>query len=84
MPSVDSGALATQAGYPVRAGWLALESPVESGQPLPLLVGELPGAQIGLNWRNAGYALQWLAFAGFTLYFWNRFRLDYFTRGTSQ
>ncbi|MGV1004112.1 MAG: SURF1 family protein [Candidatus Nanopelagicales bacterium] len=80
MSSIDSGALAAQAGYPVRAGWLALESPRGAGQPLPLLVGELPGAEIGLNWRNAGYAVQWLAFAGFTGYFWNRFRIDYFGR----
>lgn len=80
MSRIDSGALANTAGLPVRAGWLALTDlePVAAGQPIPLEVGELPGADVGLNWRNAAYAVQWVVFAGFAGFFWNRFRRDYF------
>lgn len=79
---VDTGALAEEAGYPVRSGWFALQQQVPAGddQPLPLLVTELPGAEVGLNWRNAAYAVQWIAFAGFVVFFWVRFRRDYQTR----
>ena len=43
-------------------------------QPAPLLVSDLPGADVGLNWRNAAYAVQWIVFAGFVAFFWTRFR----------
>jgi cytochrome oxidase assembly protein ShyY1 len=78
LQAVDTGALAAYAGYPVRSGWLALQSPepTEAGQPVPLDVTDLPGAEVGLNWRNFAYAVQWIAFAGFVLFFWNRFRRD--------
>jgi cytochrome oxidase assembly protein ShyY1 len=78
MPVVDTGALAAHAGYPVRSGWFALQAPIPAAtdQPQPLQVTELPGADVGLNWRNASYALQWIAFAGFVLFFWVRFRRD--------
>lgn len=81
---VDSGQLALAVGRPTRAGWLALTAvaPADGAgggvQPIPLEVGELPGADVGLNWRNAAYALQWLVFAAFAVFFWNRFRRDYF------
>jgi cytochrome oxidase assembly protein ShyY1 len=83
---VDSGALADVAGIPVRAGWLALTAsrPATAGEPAPLEVGELPGADVGLNWRNAAYAGQWLAFAAFAVFFWNRFRRDYFGSGAPE
>jgi cytochrome oxidase assembly protein ShyY1 len=76
---VDTGALESLAGYPVRSGWFALQQldPATAGQPAPLLVTELPGADVGLNWRNAAYAVQWVAFAGFVLFFWTRFRREY-------
>jgi cytochrome oxidase assembly protein ShyY1 len=76
---VDTGALATLAGYPVRSGWFALQdlAPASAGQPAPLQVTELPGADVGLNWRNASYAVQWVVFAGFVLFFWVRFRREY-------
>lgn len=75
MPDVDSGALATYAQYPVRSGWIALQSlnPKSVAQPKPLLVSELPGAHVGVNLRNAAYSLQWLIFAGFVVFFWIRF-----------
>lgn len=86
MEAVDTGALATLAGYPVRSGWFALQQlrPAGEGQPLPLLVSELPGADVGLNWRNAAYALQWIVFAGFAVFFWNRFRREYVDRPVEQ
>ncbi len=76
---VDTGALATHAGYPLRSGWYALSelTPSTADQPVPLQVTELPGAEVGLNWRNAAYALQWIVFAGFAVFFWNRFRRDH-------
>lgn len=83
---VDTGALSAHAGYPVRSGWFALTDlqPSTADQPLPLQVTELPGAEVGLNWRNAAYALQWVAFAGFTLFFWHRFRRDLVNRPVPQ
>jgi len=86
LPVVDTGALSAHAGYPVRSGWYALTDvqPAGVGQPLPLQVTELPGADVGLNWRNAAYAIQWVAFAGFAVFFWNRFRRDYVERPVEQ
>jgi cytochrome oxidase assembly protein ShyY1 len=86
LPVVDTGALSAHAGYPVRSGWYALTAmrPAGEGQPLPLQVTELPGADVGLNWRNAAYALQWVVFAGFALFFWNRFRRDLVNRPVPQ
>ncbi len=79
LEAVDTGALAEHAGYPVRSGWFALQglTPASAGQPAPLEVTELPGAEVGLNLRNAAYAIQWIVFAGFGLFFWNRFRHEY-------
>lgn len=76
--TVDTGVLAAVAGYPIRSGWFAQlpTQPAADGQPLPLQVTELPGADVGLDWRNAAYAVQWIAFAGFVVFFWNRFRRD--------
>jgi surfeit locus 1 family protein len=78
LQTVDTGALAVHAGYPVRSGWLALQrlDPAEARQPKPLAVTDLPGANVGLSWRNAAYALQWVVFAGFAVFFWTRFRRD--------
>ena len=78
MVTVDTGALAELAGYPMRSGWFALQQldPPGTGQPQPLAVTELPGADVGLNWRNLAYALQWVVFAGFVVFFWTRFRRD--------
>lgn len=83
---VDTGALAAHAGYPLRSGWYALSDlePPGADQPLPLQVAELPGAAVGLNWRNAAYALQWIVFAGFTFFFWNRFRREIVDRPVEQ
>lgn len=84
--AVDTGALSAHAGYPVRSGWFALAQmqPAGEGQPLPLQVAELPGAEVGLNWRNAAYAIQWVAFAGFAVFFWNRFRREHVTPSLEQ
>lgn len=86
LAAVDTGALSEYAGYPVRSGWFALTDlrPAGEGQPLPLQVTELPGAEVGLNWRNAAYALQWIVFAGFVLFFWTRFRHDHMHRPAEQ
>ncbi len=83
---VDTGALAQHAGYPIRSGWFALQQLAPAGvdQPLPLQVTELPGADVGLNLRNAAYALQWVVFAGFVLFFWSRFRKVYVERSEQE
>jgi hypothetical protein len=39
---------------------------------------------VGLNWRNAAYALQWVVFAAFVVFFWHRFRRDLETRPAQQ
>lgn len=82
LAQVDTGALSDYAGYPIRSGWFALQElqPPAADQPLPLRVTELPGAEVGLNWRNAAYALQWIVFAGFAVFFWNRFRQEFVGR----
>ncbi len=84
--AVDTGALSAHAGYSVRSGWFALTQmqPAGEGQPLPLLVAELPGADVGLNWRNAAYATQWVVFAGFAVFFWTRFRREHVTPSLEQ
>lgn len=86
LPNVDSGALAQYAGYPVRSGWLALVDlqPPGSEAPLPLQVAELPGADVGLNWQNAAYAVQWVVFGAFAVLFWNRFRREHVDRPVEQ
>lgn len=86
LATVDTGALAQHAGYPVRSGWLALQDlrPGQPGQPVPLDVTDLPGADVGLNWRNAAYAVQWVVFAGFVVFFWNRFRRELTERPQEQ
>lgn len=76
---VDTAAMSAQLGYPVRTGWVALQSVQPGGlpgDPSPLAVAELPGAEVGISWRNAAYAVQWLAFAAFAAYFWFRFVRD--------
>lgn len=84
--AVDTGALSAHAGYPVRSGWFAQMQmqPAGEGQPLPLLVAELPGADVGLNWRNAAYAIQWVVFAAFAVFFWTRFRREHVTPSLEQ
>ena len=86
LPLVDTGALSELAGYPVRSGWLALQEldPPESDQPAPLSVKDLPGADVGLSWRNAAYAVQWIVFAGFVVFFWSRFRRELVERPRDQ
>ena len=78
MTTVDTGALAAHAGYQLRSGWIALVDlqPPGAGQPVPLRVTELPGAEVGLNWRNGAYAIQWVVFAGFVILFWNHVRRE--------
>jgi len=86
LPVVDTGALSELAGYSVRSGWLALQEldPPESDQPAPLSVKDLPGADVGLSWRNAAYAVQWIVFAGFVVFFWSRFRRELVERPRDQ
>jgi cytochrome oxidase assembly protein ShyY1 len=64
--------------YPGVGGWVALES-----QTPPAAVATTPvlppiTAQAGGNLRlqNASYAVQWLLFAGFVIFFWARMLRD--------
>jgi surfeit locus 1 family protein len=86
LTAVDTGALAAHVGYPIRSGWLALQQlqPTQPGQPVALDVTDLPGADVGLNWRNAAYAAQWIVFAGFVVLFWSRFRRELAERPQEQ
>ena len=53
----------------------------ESPAAAPASLGSMervptPSGETGFKWRNAAYALQWWAFAGFALYMWWRIVRD--------
>ena len=64
--------------YAVAGGWLALESqtpaPAASAVPVQPPVSAESSASIRL--QNASYAVQWLLFAGFVVFFWWRMLRD--------
>jgi len=63
--------------YPAVGGWVALESQTPPG-PQAVLVEPPVSPQAGANLRlqNASYAVQWLLFAGFVVFFWVRMLRD--------
>ncbi|SNC71307.1 Cytochrome oxidase assembly protein ShyY1 [Kytococcus aerolatus] len=73
--SVDLAWLANQWDGPVRSAWLfGLEATGEEGQEIPLRAGSMevvpapPPEAAGLDWQNAGYAIQWWLFALFGIW----------------
>jgi cytochrome oxidase assembly protein ShyY1 len=63
--------------YPAAGGWVALESqtpPGPSSTPVEPPVSPQAGANLRL--QNASYAVQWLLFAGFVVFFWARMLRD--------
>ena len=63
--------------YPVTAGWVALESQTPPGPPATLVEPPVsPQAGANLRLQNASYAVQWLLFAGFVVFFWVRMLRD--------
>ncbi len=64
--------------YPAVGGWIALESQspaaaVSTAAVLPPITGDSTGA---IRLQNASYALQWILFAGFVVFFWVRILRD--------
>lgn len=64
--------------YPGVGGWVALESQTPSAAVAATPVQPPITQQAGGNLRlqNASYALQWLLFAGFVIFFWARMLRD--------
>jgi cytochrome oxidase assembly protein ShyY1 len=64
--------------YPGAGGWIALESqtPPSSVASTPVLPPITQQAGGNLRLQNASYAVQWLLFAGFVVFFWARMLRD--------
>jgi cytochrome oxidase assembly protein ShyY1 len=64
--------------YPAVGGWVALESQTPPAAvpatPVQPPVSTVAGG--GVRLQNASYALQWLLFAGFVVFFWSRMLRD--------
>jgi cytochrome oxidase assembly protein ShyY1 len=73
---LTAGALALP--YPATGGWVALvsqtpEATVTAGVVVAPITGDAPA---GLRLQNASYALQWVLFAAFVVFFWWRLLRD--------
>jgi cytochrome oxidase assembly protein ShyY1 len=64
--------------YPASGGWIALQSqtPTASVAAAPVLPPVTQQAGGNLRLQNASYAVQWLLFAGFVVFFWTRMLRD--------
>lgn len=62
---------------PVYGGYLVLEEALPS---LKAVSTDPPETERSLNWLNVFYALEWVIFAGFALYFWYRVVRDQWER----
>ncbi len=64
--------------YPAVGGWIALQSqtppPVVATTPVQPPITQQAGGNLRL--QNASYAVQWLLFAGFVIFFWWRMLRD--------
>lgn len=83
VPRLTSAALALP--YPVTGGWIALESqePAAAVAADPVVPPVGSSAPSPLRLQNLSYAVQWVLFAGFVMFFWWRmFRDD--LRGTGR
>lgn len=62
---------------PVYGGYLVLD---EAPAPLNTIATDPPETERSLNWLNVFYAVEWVIFAGFALYFWYRVVRDQWER----
>ena len=64
--------------YPAVGGWVALESqtPAAAVAAAPVFPPVTQQAGGNLRLQNASYAVQWLLFAGFVIFFWARMLRD--------
>jgi len=58
--------------YPAVQGWVALESQEPVAATMPPVPAPFGAPSAGLRIQNAGYAVQWLAFASFVGFLWWR------------
>jgi len=61
----------------VYGGYLAL---AEAGDGLATIAADKPEPTVELNWLNIFYAIEWVVFAGFAVYFWFRLVKDAWER----
>lgn len=64
--------------YPAAGGWVALASqtPASAVASTPVQPPVTSGSTASIRLQNASYALQWLLFAGFVVFFWVRMLRD--------
>jgi hypothetical protein len=64
--------------YPTAGGWIALQSqaPPAASPATPVEPPVSAEAGAGLRLQNASYAVQWLLFAAFVIFFWVRMLRD--------
>ena len=64
--------------YPAAGGWVALESqtPASAVLSTPVQPPVTTGSTASIRLQNASYAVQWLLFAGFVVFFWVRMLRD--------
>ena len=68
---LTSAAFATS--YPLAGGWIALESAVPAQRDVEQVIAPISGGSTSsIRLQNASYAVQWVLFAGFVVFFWIR------------
>lgn len=76
LPRLAPSALAGVVDGPLAGGWVAL-TVQEPTSALPLVMGpSSPEAPPELRWQNATYAVQWVLFAAFVAFLWQRWFRD--------
>ncbi len=59
--------------YPLAGGWIALESAVPAQTGVGQVIAPISGdSTSSVRLQNASYAVQWVVFAGFVVFFWLR------------
>ncbi|HET8971357.1 MAG TPA: SURF1 family protein [Candidatus Nanopelagicales bacterium] len=72
LPRLTAAAVQGTLDAPVAPAWLALQTQQPGSELTPVVGPSDPQADAGLNWQNTTYAVQWLLFAGFVLFLWQR------------
>ncbi|MFN8167492.1 MAG: SURF1 family protein [Candidatus Nanopelagicales bacterium] len=66
-------ASAFSVGYPLTQGWIALQSAVPAQTGVEPVIAPISGdSTASIRLQNASYAVQWILFAGFVVFFWVR------------
>jgi cytochrome oxidase assembly protein ShyY1 len=76
LPRLTAAALLDETGAPAAAGWLALVDQTPTSTLPVVLAPNSPDRDSGLQWQNATYAVQWVLFAAFVVFLWQRWFRD--------